>query len=230
MVKVLAFDCAGRRCAVGVAIDGRMAAERTEAMERGQAEALLPMIDEMLTAAGLRFADLDLIAVTIGPGSFTGLRIGLAAARGLALASGLPCVGVTNFAAVAAAIAPAQRGGRPLVVALESKRAELFLQWFAPDGPEIGAAMMVAPELAEDALPPGPLLLAGDAAARLAPWIGDRARVSERAGLPEPGDIARLALQSWQPGARTEPPRPLYLRAPDTSLPRAAKGMARGTG
>jgi tRNA threonylcarbamoyladenosine biosynthesis protein TsaB len=230
MVKVLAFDCAGRRCAVGVAIDGRIAAERVAAMERGQAEALLPMIGDVLGAAGLRFAALDLIAVTIGPGSFTGLRIGLAAARGLALASGLPCIGVTSLAAVAAGVAPAQRGGRPLVVALDTKRAELFLQCFAPDGPEIGAAMMVAPDLAEGALPPGPLLLAGDAASRLAPWLGARARVGERLDLPRPGDIARLALQAWRPGEPTEPPRPLYLRAPDTSLPRASWGLARGAG
>lgn len=207
-----------------------MAAARVAAMERGQAEALLPMIDDVLATARLGFADLDLIAVTAGPGSFTGVRIGIAAARGLALASALPCVGIASFAAVAAGVAPGRRRGRPLVVALESKRAELFLQGFAADGPALGPAIMAAPPEAEAALPPGPLLLAGDAAWRLAPWLGDRAELVGDRTLPELGDIARLALNSWAPGDRPSPPRPIYLRAPDTTTPRGARGPARAAG
>ena len=206
-----------------------MEAARAEAMERGQAETLLPMIAAVLAAARLRFSDLDLIAVTVGPGSFTGLRIGIAAARGLALASGLPCTGIGSFDAVAAGIAPARRHGRPLAVALESKRAELFLRCFAADGPPLGPALMVAPQQADMALPPGPFLLVGDAAWRLAPWL-DSAEVAESSALPELGDIARLAAASWRPGERPSLPRPVYLRAPDTTQPRAARGPARAAG
>lgn len=230
MVKVLAFDCAGARCAAGIVVDGRMEAARAEAMERGQAEALLPMIDTVLAAARLRFSDLDLIAVTVGPGSFTGLRIGIAAARGLALASGLPCIGIGSFDAVAAGIAPARRHGRPLAVALESKRAELFLRCFAADGPPLGPALMVAPQQADAALPPGPFLLAGDAAWRFAPWLGDRAEVVDSTALPALVDIVRLAAASWRPGDRPSLPRPVYLRAPDTTLPRVARRPARIAG
>jgi tRNA threonylcarbamoyladenosine biosynthesis protein TsaB len=221
MVKVLAFDCAGARCAAGVAVDGALAASREAAMQRGQAEVLVPMIGEVLAAAGLGFGDLDLIAVTVGPGSFTGLRIGIAAARGLALASGLPCIGVPSFAAVAAGVPLACRDGRPLAVALESKRAELFLRCFAPDGSPLGPAALVAPDAAQAALPPGPILVAGGGAPRFAAALGGRAEVFAGPALPDLADIARLAQESWRPGEEPALPRPLYLRAPDTSLPRA---------
>lgn len=230
MVKVLAFDCAGARCAAGIVIGGRLAATRIEAMERGQAEALLPMIDDVVRAAGLRFAALDLIAVTVGPGSFTGLRIGVAAARGLALASGLPAIGIGSFDAVAAGVAAEERRGRPLAVVLESKRDELFLRCFAADGAPLGPAFMAAPQDAAAALIPGPLLLAGDAAWRLAPFLADRAALADSAALPALDDVAGLALAAWRPGERPSPPRPVYLRAPDTTLPRASRAAARAAG
>jgi tRNA threonylcarbamoyladenosine biosynthesis protein TsaB len=226
-MKVLAFDCASSRCAVGVIAGDTVLASRAERMDRGHAELLLPMIESVLDEARLRLAALDLLAVTIGPGSFTGLRIGLAAARGLALATGLPCAGVTSFAAVAAAIGPERRAGRPLVVALESRRAELFVQCFAADGPALGAGFMALPEEAADAVPAGPLVVAGDAAARLAPALGGRAARLPAADLPEPADIARLALADWRPGERPPLPRPFYLRAPDTTLAAAATGLTR---
>jgi tRNA threonylcarbamoyladenosine biosynthesis protein TsaB len=221
MVKVLAFDCAGARCAVGVTVDGAIAASRIAAMERGQAERLVPMIGEALAASGFGFADLDLIAVTVGPGSFTGLRIGIAAARGLALASGRPCVGVPSFAAVAAGVTPVRRSGRPLAVALESKRTELFLRCFAPDGTPLGSGALVAPGDAQAALPAGPILLAGDGAWRLAAVLGARAELWDGPALPDLADIARLAQEGWRPGERPALPRPLYLRPPDTTRPRA---------
>ncbi|HXQ50280.1 MAG TPA: tRNA (adenosine(37)-N6)-threonylcarbamoyltransferase complex dimerization subunit type 1 TsaB [Stellaceae bacterium] len=222
-MNVLALDCAGRGCAAAVLTASGVAARRVRAMERGQAEALMPMIDDVLAEASMRFADLDLLAVTVGPGSFTGVRIGLAAARGLALATGLPLVGITSFAAAAAGVPPARRGGRPLAVALDSKREEIFLQVFAPDGPVLAAGVMVERAAIEAALPPGPVLVAGDAAARLVSWVPGRAALASGTGLPDPGDIARLALASWRPGQTLSPPRPLYLRAPDTTPPRAAK-------
>src|SRR5215467_10709212 len=99
-MKVLAFDCSGASCSAAVLIDDRPAAQRFAPMERGHAETLLPMIETVLREAGLTPAMLDLLAVTVGPGSFTGLRIGLAAGRGLALARALPAIGVPSFDAV----------------------------------------------------------------------------------------------------------------------------------
>jgi len=218
-MKVLGFDCAGRGCAAAVLVDDAVAASRSTPMERGQAEALIPLIESVLGEVKLRLAELDLIAVTTGPGGFTGLRIGLAAARGFALATGVPVVGVSSFAAVAAAVPMAARADRVLVVALDSKRTEIFLQAFPASGALDPA--MAAPENAGRVLPPGPLLVAGDAAPLLADALGQRARIIGGDGLPDPGVVARLGVAAWRPGTRPELPRPFYLRAPDTTVARA---------
>lgn len=221
MVTVLGFDCAGLGCSAAVLRDGVVAARRAEVMERGQAERLLPMIAAVLDEAGIAAAAVDLIAVTVGPGGFTGLRIGLAAARGLALATGAPVLGVTSFAAVAAGVPPAARTDRSLVVALDSKRAEFFLQVFAPDGSPQGGGALVAASALADWLPAGPLLLAGDAAPRLADALSGReVDLAAAPAIPDAVAVARLAASSWRPGERPPPPRPLYLRAPDTTAPR----------
>lgn len=213
-VKILAFDCAGNSCSAAVLAEGRIVARRFAAMERGQAEALMPMIDAVLREAGFDVAALDLIAVTTGPGGFTGLRIALATARGLALASGVPLLGITCFAAIAAASPSAMRT-RPLVVAIESKREELFLQKFTPnpDAPALVAARDWA-----SWLPPVPVLLAGDGAPRLARGLADREFLfAPGSGLPDAADVAVLAAELWRPGDCPVPPMPLYLRAPDTT-------------
>ncbi len=218
---MLAFDTAGAACSAAVLRAGALRARRFAAMARGQAEALMPMIAAVLDEAEMPVETLDLIAVTVGPGAFTGLRIGLAAARGLALASGVPVLGITSFAAVAAQTAPAGAAGRVLVVALDSKRREFYLQAFSGQAP-LGEGALVAPEDALAWLPAAPLLLAGDAAPALAQLIAGRREVAlaDGSGLADAADVARLAAARWQPGLWPPPPRPLYLRAPDTTTPR----------
>jgi tRNA threonylcarbamoyladenosine biosynthesis protein TsaB len=213
-MKVLAFDCSGASCSAAVLVDDQPTARRFVPMERGHAETLLPMIETVLREAALTPAGLDLLAVTIGPGSFTGLRIGLAAARGLALARKVPAIGVPSFDAVVAE----EAGERPLFIALESKRAELFLQRRDRSDPRLPA--LVPPEEWAAILPPGPCCLAGDGAARLAAAAGrDDVAVLPGHGLPDPVALARLGAARWQAGDRT-PLAPLYLRAPDTTAPR----------
>ena len=225
MVSVLGIDSAGNACSAAVLSGGRVLSRRFAAMARGQAEALMPMIAAALAEAGRAADALDLIAVTVGPGAFTGLRIGLAAARGLALASGVRALGITSFAAVAAQVPLEARHGRSLVVALESKRSELYLQAFAADGAALGEGALVAPEQWPGFVPAGPLLLAGDAAPRLAAALADRnPALAPGAGLADAADVARLAAAAWRPGLRPLPPRPLYLRAPDTTAPRLERG------
>ena len=213
-MKVLAFDCSGASCSAAVVIDDRPAAQRFAAMERGHAETLLPMIETVLREAALAPATLDLLAVTIGPGSFTGLRIGLAAARGLALARKLPAIGVPSFDTIIAE----DVSDRPLFIVLESKRAELFLQ--RRDQPDARLPALVPPEEWATILPPGPCALAGDGAARMAAALGRTdVAVLPGHGRPDPVALARLGAARWQAGDRT-PLAPLYLRAPDTTAPR----------
>lgn len=225
-LSVLAFDCAGSSCSAAVFAAGAARSARFELMGRGQSERLVPMIGEVMAEAGLAYGQLDAIAVTRGPGGFTGVRIGLATARGLGLATGRPLIGVTNFEAVAAAVPAAPAEDRPLLVILETKRDDLFVQRFAVEAGQWRAAApglsLPAAELAGH-VGTGPLVLAGDAAARAARALpaGIRAALELRAEAchAEAAVVARLVAGRPLP-AEAAPPTPVYLRAPDVSRPK----------
>lgn len=210
---VLALDSATSACSVALWQDGIVRGRRFSAMARGQSEALIPMVAEAMAEAGESFSRLDLLAVTVGPGAFTGIRIGLAAARGLALATGLPLAGITTLEAVAAGIPAAERNGRRLVVALESKRDEVWVQAFAEDLSPLCAPQALLPEDIARRFP-GPLLVAGDAAPRV---LGDDIALSQAASLPDAAIVAALAATRWSAG-NALPPEPLYLRPADVTL------------
>jgi len=222
-MRILAFDTATTGCSAAVWADGAVAAHRARAMPRGQSEALLPMIQEAMAAAGMAFGDLDLLAVTVGPGAFTGLRIGLAAARGMALAAGLPCLGVTTMEAVAEAVPEEERGDGPVLIALDAKRADLYAQAFGPEGAPLAAPAAVLPEDLPDLLPPGAAAatVAGDAAGPALEALaaaGIAGRASSAPGVPDAARIAALAARRWRPGTELPAPAPLYLRPPDVTL------------
>lgn len=232
-LTVLAVDTATRACSVAVCRGEVVLGGRTTAMERGHAEALMPMVVQVLADAGLGFADLDLIAVTIGPGAFTGLRVGLAAARGMALAADIPCIGVTTLEAIAASIpAERRRPGTVLMVALDTRRRDLYVQTFAADGtamspPRTAAAADLA-AIVGDATAGGPVQIAGDAGAVAADAL-------RRTGVPAnnvPGldvadaaSVAAVAAARWRqrrtagPATKQPPaPAPLYLRPPEARV------------
>jgi len=212
--RVLAFDCSGASCSAALWVDGNCAAERFAAMARGQAEALMPQIRAVMTEAGLDFADLDAIATTVGPGSFTGLRLGLAAGRGLALAAGRPLVALTSFEALLAGLPTARRGGCRIAVAIDSRRGPVFAQLFEPDGAAVGAPASVEAAGFEAWLPPEPVVLLADASADLPPN-----RTPIRAAI-RAVDIARFASCLGAAGIGRLDAVPLYLRAPDVTLPK----------
>ncbi len=132
----LGFDTSAGHCAAALLCDGAVLVARAEEMSRGQAERLMPLLEDVLAEAGIGWPDLARIGVGIGPGNFTGIRISVAAARGLALALGCPAIGVDSFEATAL------DRPRPCAVAIPAMRGQVYLQRFAPDraGP---------PELAE---------------------------------------------------------------------------------
>jgi tRNA threonylcarbamoyladenosine biosynthesis protein TsaB len=216
---VLAFDTSLSACSAALWRDGRILARAFERMERGHAEALVPMIAGLLSEAELRPADVDRIAVTVGPGTFTGIRIGLATAEGLGLASGRPVVGVTTLEAVARAVPQAERPGRTLVVALDAGHADLYVQCFDPDGGVCGPVAAVGPGDDIPGLVRGAVLLAGNGSARLSAWLAERGRhatVFEGAGLPDAALVAEIAAGREVPGT---PPRPLYVHPTYARLP-----------
>jgi tRNA threonylcarbamoyladenosine biosynthesis protein TsaB len=218
-LPILALDAAGAACSAALWRDGAIAAHRRRPMQRGHAEALMPLLLEVLAAAGTGFADLGRIAVGVGPGSFTGIRIALAAARGIGLAAKLPVVGVDSFSAVAAALPLPPRPGEALLVVIDSRREALFGQYYDDTLTPLGEPHVLNPDALLARRPAGPLLIAGDGASLLP--AAAAARIAEGEQAVDATAIARLAAA----GGALRQPRPLYLRPPDVTLPEQGGGQ-----
>ncbi len=214
-LTILALECSTSACSVALRQSGVLL-QILHAEGRGQAEALVPLIASVMQATGLGWDAIDLIGVSVGPGSFTGLRIGLAAARGLALARNLPIAGVSTADLLAASVSADSHRDRTLLIAIDSKREDLFVQAFPPGGapPEPLCAMSLDQITAWQK---GPMLVVGDAADRFA-GLHEGWETQQR--LPDAGLLAALAEQRFRDG-RSLPAHPLYVRAPDVSLPKS---------
>jgi tRNA threonylcarbamoyladenosine biosynthesis protein TsaB len=223
---LLAFDTAGTACSVAVWRDGAVCVRQFEAMSRGQSERLVPMIEAVMAEAGIAYPALDAIAVTCGPGGFTGVRIGLATARALALACARPVIGISNFEAVAAAVPEDARAGRSLAVVIDAKRSDLYVQAFGSGLEPATPAQAIAPKDLKTFLPVGPLLLVGDAVDMALAELEVAGRDVVAAGAPgqaDAGVVAALAAARPLPAAGSPPPGPIYLRGPDVTLARLPK-------
>ncbi|MGE5477884.1 MAG: tRNA (adenosine(37)-N6)-threonylcarbamoyltransferase complex dimerization subunit type 1 TsaB [Bacteroidales bacterium] len=216
-MKILALDSATSACSVALWQDGRLLAHRFAEMARGQSEVLVPMVAAVMAEAGADFASLDLLAVTVGPGAFTGIRIGLSTARALALAAGKKLAGIATAEAVAAAVPEAERQGRTVLVVLDSRRDELWVQAFSAALEPLGEVAALTPEQVA-ALELGPLVLAGDARDLVAPLLKG-ATLASSAGAPDAARVAELAARRWAEGSAL-PPEPLYLRPADVTMPK----------
>src|SRR5258705_2700828 len=136
---ILAIDTALDACAAGV-LDtdaGKLIAQESQAMKRGHAEALMPLIARVMKESAIAFASLDRIAVTTGPGSFTGLRVGLSAARGIGLAASKPVVGLTTLSAYAAPIV-SEGGEEPVISAIDARHDHVYVQVVGGNGGSLG--------------------------------------------------------------------------------------------
>src|SRR4029077_391399 len=176
---ILAIDTALDACAAAV-LDteaSRLIAQESQGMNRGHAEALMPLIGRVIAQSGIGFADLDRIAVTTGPGSFTGLRVGLSAARGIALAADKPVVGVTTLTAYAAPVV-SRNGENPVVSAIEARHDQVYLQVVGGNGGSLIMPQVVPIEAA------------------LAAW---------RFGAPHPVSAAGVAVRSAPSGRQCRP-------------------------
>lgn len=227
-MRVLAIDTALGACSACVAERGASVAISTETMvmERGHAEALLPLLERVMAHAPGGFPAIDRVVVTVGPGSFTGLRIGISAARAIGLALKVPVVGVTSLSALLSPIV-ATAGDRVAVAAIDARHGQVFIQAVAPGGRVVVPARLAPAREAARLLGSGNIMIAGSGAGLLATeaWsVGLNAIVAQDSLFPDPLWVARL-------GALADPatalPRPYYLRAPDAkpqtggALPRA---------
>jgi tRNA threonylcarbamoyl adenosine modification protein YeaZ len=211
-MRILALDAALARCSAAVVVDGEVVAGRQQDVARGHA-ALLPVLTQaVLTEAGLGPPMLDLIAVTVGPGSFTGLRAGLALAHGIALAAGVTLVGVSVGEALAEAFP--HLGRRTLWSAIDSRRGRIFLE---RDGVVVALALDDLPH------PDGPVAVAGDAApavtARLAAREVDVMLTDAR--LPMARHIAQVGERRLAGDLPPRAAQPIYVDPPEARLPAA---------
>jgi tRNA threonylcarbamoyl adenosine modification protein YeaZ len=223
-MRVLAIDTALEACSAAVldTEQGGISARESLPMVRGHAEALLPLIARVMDSAGLEFAALDRIAVTTGPGSFTGLRVGIAAARGIALAAGKPAVGLSTLAAYAAPLIAAD-DTVPVVAVIDARHDHVYLQVFGPGGRTVVTPRVASLREALRAAATGAPRLIGTAAEMLAAaWpAGQRApRLVDARRAPDVDWVARLGAAATDTGV---PPKPLYLRAPDAQPQNAAQ-------
>ncbi len=207
---VLALDTALEACSVAVTRAGDPLSVRRESMARGHQERLAPLVAEAMVDAGLGFEALDRIAVTVGPGSFTGLRVGLAFAKAMSLALDIPCLGVGTLEGLAAS-SPGWAEEPLLLAVLDARREHVYLQAFTYGAPltepanlSIAEALALGARLGVQACTPG----MGSGAALL----GLNVRAAEERTQIDPVALAGLAAARPAPGGR---PKPLYLRAPD---------------
>jgi tRNA threonylcarbamoyladenosine biosynthesis protein TsaB len=226
-MRVFAIDTALEACSAAVFDTERddIVARESIAMARGHAEALMPLIARVIEAAKLDFRQIDRFAVTTGPGSFTGLRVGIAAARGLALAAGKPVVGLSTLSALAAPLIAAD-ATIPVVAAIDARHGHVYLQVFAAGGRTLVAPRVVSLADAVNVSRGGAPRLIGSGAAMLAAlWPGpDRAPTSVDVTPAADIDwVARLGATLIENAA---PAKPFYLRAPDAQ-PQHASQLAR---
>jgi tRNA threonylcarbamoyladenosine biosynthesis protein TsaB len=223
-MRVLAIDCALDACAAAVldSSAGAVVASQTRIMVRGHAEALMPLIARVMDEAAIEFRELDRIAVTVGPGSFTGLRVGISAARGIALAAAKPAIGVTTLAGLAAPHIAAD-DNTLVVAAIDARHDHVYMQVFGPGGRSLLSPRVVSLREAVRAATKGPARIVGSAAALVArswPKGEPPPTLVDQRAAPDIAWIARLGAAAADAKG---PPKPLYLRAPDARPQTAAR-------
>lgn len=222
-MHILAFDTTLAACSAAVfdAGAGRLLAHSFELLERGHAEALVGMVRGVLSRSGVEISDIDRIAVTVGPGTFTGVRIGLALARGLKLALGTPVCGITSLEAIRLNVGDNPER-RTVACLIDARRAEYYIAAWSADGAQLVAPCAVRHGDAADLVPFGSLVL-GTGADRFVASVAT-ARDVRRARVADLPDAARIAEAAPELTPGGEPPLPLYLRPPGAQLPARADG------
>tara|TARA_A100001037_G_scaffold299036_1_gene323831 strand:+ start:3809 stop:4483 length:675 start_codon:yes stop_codon:yes gene_type:complete len=217
---ILSLATVTEMCSVAVCCEGRVLANDQRALGTKHAEELLPMISGVMRLSGCEFEDLDGIAVAKGPGSFTGIRIGIAAARGLALAASTRLLGVNSLEAIAQGICS---NGRPILATLDAKRGQVYVQIFTSCGLPLNEASVINPSEAADLLYENKYTIGGTGLGLIRPYLLNSNLnqldliFDETAGLPCATDVALAANCQLSTSRPVEEVAPIYLRPTDAS-------------
>ncbi|WP_420548362.1 tRNA (adenosine(37)-N6)-threonylcarbamoyltransferase complex dimerization subunit type 1 TsaB [Curvivirga sp.] len=230
MTLLLALDSACASCSAAVWQDDEILAHKFEDMPRGQSENLMPFVAKVMTQSSTNFSDLDVLAVTVGPGAFTGIRICLSAARGLALAIKKPLVGVTTMEALLAAQDLSSFEGVLVAVVIETKRMDYYIQFFDRNGMPLGEPeALLASSIAQkfETLSNGKqIFLCGDGVERLVreSVVADfEFELGSKNSQPDAGIFGQVAMSKYNSMGKAAfeiAPAPLYLRPPDATPPK----------
>lgn len=228
-MNILAFDTCLDACSAAVFsdVDGGARVCAFEPMATGQAERLVPMISEVVGTAGLTFKDINRIAVSVGPGTFTGTRIAIAAARAFSLAMNVPVVTATSLAVIAQQVAQCLSDVpkvAAIAVAVDARRGQVYWQRFSRSGglEALSDPLVLTPEMAASQNAGEVCAIAGSGAELVASHAPAKYRVFSSITLPHAGDLAAMAVHIQPVG----PPKPLYLRPADAK-PQVGKSIAR---
>ncbi len=203
---VLGFDTSAAHCAAALLSGDRVIGEVVEVTAKGQAERLMPLLEALLAKAGATWRDLSALGVGVGPGNFTGIRISVSAARGLALSLGIPAVGVSSLECLAFG------ADGPVLTSVDARRDQVYLQRFMDGNAtpvQIAPLAAIPPELATQGL-----TCIGHGAAEIASQLGAR---TADAPYPQAVAITRIARQRF--AHQTDRPTPLYIRSADAAPP-----------
>lgn len=225
-MRVLALDTALQACSVALFDAGsdEPIATMSKRMERGHAEALIPIVASVFAEAGMSLSDVGRIVVTTGPGSFTGIRVAVSAARGFALATGLPLVGVTTLTALSAPLL-AEDEGVAVAAAVDARHGRVYFQMFAPGGRNLVPARLLPARDAARSIGSGGVQIVGSGAEAVADALGSSRVEIFPDEIPDPVWIARLGAVAAAP---SRPPRPLYLRPADAKPQTAGRLLRQG--
>jgi tRNA threonylcarbamoyladenosine biosynthesis protein TsaB len=223
-MRVLAIDTALAACSAALldTENGGVVASESLPMTRGHAEALLPLLERIIEESGVAFSEIDRVAVTTGPGSFTGLRVGIAAARGIALAADMPAVGVSTLS-VYAAPHLADDETIAVVAAVDARHGHVYLQVFAPGGRTLTPPRLATLSEAVRAAAESRCCIVGSAAQSVAAGLTSRDFTPAKIDARAAPDIAWVARMGAVVPEGQAPPKPQYLRAPDAQPQNAAQ-------
>jgi len=226
-VNILSLDTALDMCSVAISIDGSIVACQLRHSPKAQAEILFSLLENVFNQSVITPHQLDLIIATVGPGAFTGLRVGISTARGISLATKTSCKGITTTEAIAQGVPHEKFDYAPVLVALDSKRNDLFVQLFGPGRTPLGKVAAVEREKlsvwVREIISEGQVVqIIGNSshvASDLLKNDGLNSIVLKGSEMPDAREIAIIAFERWKLGIPLLELTPLYLRAPDAIIP-----------